>query len=378
MGKDTNWGKIIHEYQNRESKKRFRHGMLKRHLIIESGSKISNKLKIVKGEDPNNNFINLAETINILKYQLPEHGEVALMRHVESDKQDQVYTAKVLEAEDYGTGKLHYLKVLRKTQTVKGVDYNIEQEYSIDPRTPDKSAYVMRTNVYSADTKEMISIDAFNKLIGRKFYTMWTILETPYIPGIVFKNSYDGESDIHGLEEIFDLERQLLKEIQRDLDLSRKKILYKTRLSRKGKGELEIEMLNDSIVVFEDGNAVFTSPIDLWAPQLVIEQITKVIDWLVNYVLKMKFAAKDTMSTGAQKTDEQVSEINQSAQNYLEDKLEMYSLYMNKFLNIDKPKKEWETIVEFELMTTVERLVTGSNTQEKEVPKPAEEDLGGK
>lgn len=333
--------------------KYFQRGLLKRHLIIEAGSKISNKLKIISGKDTVESIEDLNIVINQLKYKLVEHGLVAL---VKDDKKGQLYCAKVIEYDNFGTNKLQYLKIQKETVNTKEGDFIIELEYKIDPRTPKLTRYIVKTTATNFKTGDIISLEKLNKLLGRKFYSQWSVLKTAYIPSVVFKNSYDGVSDIEGLEEIFLLERQLLKEIPRDLDLSRKKILYKTRLARKTKGDLELEMTNDSIVVFEDGNAVFTSPIDLWAPGLIVKQITEAIDWLVNYTLKMKFAAKDSMATGAQKTDEQMSEINQSSQNYLEDKQEMWSIYMNKFIN--KCYKSTDKVeVEFQLMTTINRLV---------------------
>lgn len=358
------WIKIMKDEQQRSQKRMMKHGLLKRHLIIEAGSKFRNKLKLIKGEDPTENYINLTKTINVLKYSLPEHGEVALIKK----DNDSIYIGQIIKADDFQTGTLQYLLVRTQKISHKGIDYHIEEEFTVDPRTPEKRRYVMRTRVFDVSLDNFIGIDKFNKILGREFFRTWKKVETPYIPATVFKNSFDGESDIEGLDELFELERQLLKEIVRDINLSRKKILYKTRLARKGKRELEIEMNEDSIVVFEDGNAIFTSPIDLWSPPLIIETITKTIDWLTNYVLKMKFAAKDTMSTGAQKTDEQVSEINQSAQNFLEDKVEMWSISMNEFLNLGKERKDWDTIVEFQLMSTINRLVKGNgndNTKEQ-------------
>lgn len=352
-----------------DSKKHFRHGMLKRHLIMEAGSKVSNKLNIISGEEKVKKITNLQKTINVLKYKLPEYGECALVQnHI---RPNESFAAEVIEWDDFGTGILYYLKIKQQEISKNSKSYSIEKEYKLDPRFPDLNKFVVKTIAYDVTSGDEIGIEQLNKILGRRFYTKFEVLKTPYIPAEVFLNTYDGESDIYGLEEIFLLERQLLKELQRDLDLSRKKILYKTRLARKSKGTLEVEMNNDSIIVFEDGNAVFTSPIDLWAPALALETITKTIDWLVNYTLKMKFAAKDSMATGAQKTDEQVSELNQAAQNYLEEKKEMLSLYMNQFLR--KVLKDKTIEVEFQLMTTIDRLVNGVEDP-KNPPKPTEEE----
>lgn len=363
INKDIN--QKIFNGDNINNKTYFKRGMLKRHLLVEAGSKFSNKLNVISGQEKVDGYTNLQETINLLKYKLPEYGEVALIEN--NKRKNEVYIGKVMKSEDFGTGELQYLRVQAKELKHGGKTYTIEEEYMLDPRTKDLSSYVVKTTVLNNSDNQQISVQALNELLGRKFYNLWVVLDTPYIPAVIFRNSFDGESDIEGLEEVFLLERQLLREITRDLNLGRKKILYKTRLARKSKSDLEVEMNNDSIVVFEDGNAVFTSPIDLWAPQLVIETITRTIDWLVNYTLKMKFAAKDSMATGAQKTDEQVSELNQSAQNYLEDKKEMWSHYMTKFLNLSSGESEVE--VEFQLMTTVDRLVNGVETG-LEGPKP--------
>lgn len=343
----------------------FANGMLKRHLLIEAGSKVSNKLDIISGEEKIKSITNLQEAINVLKYKLPEFGEYALIQNHKN--KNELYAAEIIDSDDFGTGKLYYLKIKHRETTIKSRKFSIEKEYMLNPRTPNLNKFIVKTSAYDISSGNIISIKQLNKLLGREFYTSHEVLDTPFIPATIFKNSYDGESDINGLEEVFLLERQLLKEIQRDLNLSRKKVLYKTRLARKSKQDLEVEMTKDSIVVFEDGNAVFTSPIDLWAPALAIETITRTIDWLVNYTLKMKFAAKDSMATGAQKTDEQVSEINQAAQNYLEEKKEMLSLYMNKFLR--KILKDESIEVEFQLMTTIDRLVNGVEDP-KNPPKP--------
>lgn len=336
-------------------KKYFEKGLLRRHLIVEAGSKFSNKLNWISGEESGKKLRNLPKAINMLKYKLVEHGEYSLVQ--DHKNKDMLHACQVIKWDDFGTGELYYLYVRFKEYTINGEKFIVEKEYQLDPRTPDLKTFVVKTTAYNVGEGQYMSIDKLNKLLGRNFYTLWEVVDTPYIPAAVFQNSFDAESDIEGLEEVFLLERQLLKEIPRDLDLSRKKVLYKTRLARKGKTELEIEMNNESIVVFEDGNAVYTSPIDLWSPALAIETITRTIDWLTNYVLKMKFAAKDSMATGAQKTDEQVSEINQSAQNYLEDKKELLSWTMTDFLRMILGDEEIE--VEFQLMTTVDRLING-------------------
>lgn len=343
--------------KNKNSKKYFKYGMLKRHLIIEAGSKFSNKLKYIKGDEPAE-INNLIETINILKYELVEKGKVALIKS--RAIKNNIYIGEVVDSNDFGTGVLHYLKVKVKTIKHKGEEFLIEEEFKLDPRTEELTKYVVKTLVTNISVGTEISIAQFNKLLGREFYKPYEILTTGYIPATIFFNSYDGLSDMDGLEEIFLLERQLLKEIPRDMDLSRKKVLYKTRLAGKSKEDLEVEMTEDSIVVWNNGNAVFTSPIDLWSPALASKTITETIDWLVNYTLKMKFAAKDSMATGAQKTDEQISEINQAAQNYVEEKKQMWGHYMTEFLRLITNDKEVE--VEFELMTTVDRLVNGVET----------------
>lgn len=348
----------IYGTSDKPTKSHFRYGTLKRHLIIEEGSKFSNKVKFVSGEDLVK-LSNLTTTINTLKYKLPEQGLVALVRSRKYE--DELYIGRVIKHDNFGTNKLHYLKIEVKTIKTKEGEVLIEEEFMLDPRSEETTSYIVKTIATFVNGNE-INISQLNKLLGIQFYQRYEILKTGFIPAEVFYNSFDGESDIEGLDEIFALERQLLKEIVRDLNLSRKKVLYKTRLANKSAETLELEMNNDSIVVFADGNAVFTSPIDLWSPALSIEAITRTIDWLINYTLKMKFAAKDTMSTGAQKTDEQVSEINQSAQNYLEDKKEMWSLYLTQFLN-----KIYETSkieVEFELMTTINRVINGGNPEE--------------
>lgn len=335
---------------------RFKNGLLKKHLIIEAGSKFSNNLKLIDGADPNEIFKNIPKIINDLKYKMVEFGKFAIL--INRKRKDQLYLGKVISFENYGTDTLYYLKVEVKQFSIGEDSYTVEEEYMLDPREPEQNSFIVKTRIWSLSDKQYISIDKINKILGRRFYKTYEKIETSYIPAVVILNPFDGEADIEGLEEIFNLERQLLKEIERDLNLSRKKVLYKTRLARKTKGQLEVEMNNDSIVVFEDGNAVFTSPIDLWAPALTVESITRVIDWLVNYTLKMKFASKDTMSTGAQKTNEQVSEINQSAQNYLEDKKELYGYYLSRFFSMISGE---EVKVELQLMTTINRLVNGGN-----------------
>lgn len=339
----------------------FKCGNLKRHLIIESGSKFSNKLKVKNGQDELNKISNLVETFNELKYKIVEHGTYALCKDV---KYGHIYTGEVVRFEKFAGNKLYYARIKVREVKCKEGQFLIEEEYLLDPR--DKkgtSKYWKKTIATDLSTDSQVDITKINKYLGREFYSKWQKMPDGHIPIEIFFNSYDGKSEIEGLDEIFNLERQLLKEIVRDLNLSRKKVLYKTRLARKEGSELELEMNTKSLVVFEDGNAVFTSPIDLWSPALNVEAITRCIDWLVNYTLKMKFAAKDTLSTGAQKTDEQISEINQAAQNYTEDKKELWTISLNNFLQKNYSKN---IDVEIQLMTTINRLVNGGTNKPTE------------
>lgn len=361
--KDDFEDELKKRYAEETDKSHFKRGELKRHLIIEAGSKFSNRLKIEKGQEVIDKIENLSEVIRDLKYKLVEFGKVALLKE---PNENSFYIGIIKEYEDYGKDKLYQLKVHTKTMKVGEDEYAIYEEYQLDPDNEDLNSFIVKTEIIRTTNQENIPIEKFNKLLGRKFYEQQRKLETPYIPAKVFKNSFDGKSDIDGLDEIFSLERQLLKEIVRDLDLSRKKILYKTKLSAgKTKEKLEVQMTKDNIVVFEDGNALFMSPIDLWNPSLAIEAITKTIDWLVQYTLKMKFATKDTMATGAQKNENQLSEINQSAQNYLEDKKEAWSDALTSFINLVYSTK---VKVEFQLMTTINRIINGEQVQEEPNP----------
>lgn len=365
MSDDVN--KMIKEVDDFLSDKRvminshFKYGNLKRHLIIESGSKFSNKLKVKNGQDELNKISNLVETFNELKYKIVEHGTYALCKDL---KHGHLYTGEVVRFEKYAGNKLYYARIKIREIKCKEGQFLIEEEYKLDPK--DKkgaSRYLKKTIATNLSTESEVDITKINKYLGREFYLKEEPIPSGHIPIEIFFNSYDGKSEIEGLDEIFNLERQLLKEIVRDLNLSRKKVLYKTRLARKEGPELEVEMNTKSLVVFEDGNAVFTSPIDLWSPALNIEAITRCIDWLVNYTLKMKFAAKDTLSTGAQKTDEQISEINQAAQNYTEDKKELWTISLNNFLQKNYSKN---IDVEIQLMTTINRLVNGGTNKPTE------------
>lgn len=350
-------------YAEEAAKSHFRQGQLKRHLIVEAGSKFSNQLKVESGQEVIDRIKNLPKVLRDLKYKLVEYGKVALIKHPDKDT---FYIGKVKEYEDYGEEKLYQLKVETKTVKVGDEDYAVYEEYQLNPANDDLNSFIVKTEIIKTSNQENISVKKFNKLLGRKFYEEFKLLKTPYIPATVFLNSYDGKSDIDGLDQIFSLERQLLKEIVRDLNLSRKKILYKSKLAAgKSKGDLEVEMTKDNIVVFEDGNALFMSPIDLWNPALALDAITKTIDWLVQYTLKMKFATKDTMATGAQKNDNQLSEINQSAQNYLEDKKEAWSETLTSFINLVYSA---EVKVEFQLMTTINRIINGEQVQEEPNP----------
>lgn len=358
-------------YAEEAARSHFRQGQLKRHLIVEAGSKFSNQLKVESGQEVIDRIKNLPKVLRDLKYKLVEYGKVALIKHPDKDA---FYIGKVKEYEDYGEEKLYQLKVETKTVKVGDEDYAVYEEYQLNPANDDLNSFIVKTEIIKTSNQENISVKKFNKLLGRKFYEEFKLLKTPYIPATVFLNSYDGKSDIDGLDQIFSLERQLLKEIVRDLNLSRKKILYKSKLAAgKSKGDLEVEMTKDNIVVFEDGNALFMSPIDLWNPALALDAITKTIDWLVQYTLKMKFATKDTMATGAQKNDNQLSEINQSAQNYLEDKKEAWSETLTSFINL---VYSTEVKVEFQLMTTINRIINGEQVQEEPNPpanKPKKE-----
>ncbi len=337
------------------------YGHMGNYLVKEHGSKISNILDVKKGKGAYNSITTvknkkIKRLIRQLKYKCAIEGELALVSEKDINGDLSLYLGKVFHFEDYGTDRIHYLKVAYKQISDKLDGYVITKEYMIDPRTPEFSKYVVKTEAFNTSTNQKVNLTKINELVGRQVFSVWKQLDTPYIPAAIFDWDENGNGVLHNMQEILLLERQLLREIPRDLNLSRKKVLYKTRLARKSAADLEIEMNEKGIVVFEDGNALFSSPIDLWAPQLAVKSITETIDWLMSYALKVTFAAKDSMSTGAQKGDKQISEINQAPQNILEDRLEAWSETMSSFLSMITNKN---IEVEFNAMTTPDNLING-------------------
>ena len=357
---------------------RFENGLLEDHLIKQAGSKFKNKISLegfVKKEQQEELIEEMKPIIRSFKYEIVKNGVEAIMFNAAK----KMYSVgKVIDYNKYGTNDLYYLKVVIGKIIHQKDTFSICEEYKLNETNgSDITKFVIITSAYNVATGDNVDIKKINKIIGRDVYsTKPVVLNTPYIPAEVFLNDWEGKSDTDSLEQIFDLERQMLMEIKRDIDLGRKKILYKTRLARKTKGILEIEMNNDSIVVFEDGNAVFTSPIDLWAPQLIIKSITETIDWLKQYVLKMKFAAKDVLMTGAQKTDSQSSDMNEDSHNYNQDKAESWSITLSKLFRKIYSNKKIKAKIEIS-ESTQNRIQNGSKDGKPKTNTPPQAKQGG-
>lgn len=266
----------------------------------------------------------------------PEWGKVFLA-NVKTNK-TRVYLARVIGDPEYDGANLkavEYTTDSFNTQATK-------QQYQLHIREEIVGGARVKTyKAYNLTSRSYIDIATLNKYLGTKYPDQPIIEPYDYISGEVILNNADGTSDIADLEFIASQVEKFFAEIPEDSDVTNPKIIYKKRLNPKTEPEELMAQIKDGrIIVFNDNNAIYNSPIDIWNPAGRSEAYMKILDFLFSYGSMLANGFRETDTNATNKHGLEMLARNISANNYVEEKCDILSICFASFY-----RKHYATIM---------------------------------
>lgn len=379
--KTNNYGVAPNPYLSKDYKTPKSNGsaLMRKRIIDEQRGAISTKHKGVPEELNKILKRNLFSfTLRKVEKALVSEGRVFLS--IIPAGRTKIYTAHVidyrldgavLEMIQYRTGSISI------NGTKNTYDISVKEELINDKLL---ISYI----VYSNATKRVITNKYFNTIQEKlKLPEEMQIINQNFLRGEMIPNNIDWESDISYVEFLSGLLEKVLADIPDDIDITSPKVIWRKKLSNKAsQQELEFTMRNGRFMIFKDNNAIYNSPLDLWNPQSKADLLMKLVDFLLAKGSLFTNGFKETDVNATNMHSPEVVTRNISAQNYIEEKIEIRSIFYESFykklLAITTNRTNIDSIEDLDIEVlpskTVDRLI---NAEKYEVKQDKPNNNGG-